>query len=153
MMERTINNARNPKWADYAQTAINIEVDFDELDEEYVPFTAISDDTEAHGRTIYENAVNGDYGEIAAFEAPPSITGDEAMAEIRAHRDYLLKQTDYIEMPTKWASLSAAQQTAWTEYRNALRNIPQDYPNAEYRWVLENADYDLVNITWPTKPE
>ena len=113
----------------------------------------MADDIETHGRTIYENAVNGDYGEIAAFEAPPSITGDEAMAEIRAHRDYLLKQTDYIEMPTKWASLSAAQQTAWTEYRNALRNIPQDYPNAEYRWVLENADYDLVNITWPTKPE
>ena len=152
-MERTINSARNPQWADYAQTMINIEVDFDELDDEYVPFTAVANDPEEHGQRLYNNAVNGDYGPIADFVAPSTMTGDEAMDEVRMTRNALLRATDYIEMPTKWNTLTTEQQTAWTTYRNALRDIPQDYPNPEYRWVLEDADYELLNLTWPTKPE
>jgi hypothetical protein len=33
----------------------------------YYPFTADKNDLELHGKRIYENAVNGDYGTIGAY--------------------------------------------------------------------------------------
>lgn len=152
MAQRTINSARNPKWADADQTMIDLEVDFDELDETYVPFTAKADDGEPHGVVLWNNAINGDYGPIGAFTLPDDITGSRALNMLREARDELLAQTDYIEMPTKWSSLTADQQAAWTTYRNALRDMPSDNPNVYYSF-----DNDLNpiehNVTWPTKPE
>lgn len=149
---RTINSARNPVWADYAQTEINIEVDFDELDEDFVDFTASPNDLEAHGVTLYNNAVNGDYGVIGAYVAPSNVIGADAMATLRAERNELLVETDYIEMPTKWATLTSSQQTSWATYRNALRDLPADYPNAEKHWNSDYTSCDWINVTWPTKP-
>lgn len=152
-MIRTVNSVRNVKWADYNQTRIDMEVDFDELDEVFVPFTATPDDVEPHGVTLYNNAINGDYGTIGAFEPPSNITGEEAMEYLRHTRTKLLEDTDFIEIPTKWASLTADEQTSWTTYRNALRDLPANYPNAEMQW---NADYSILswaNVTFPTKPE
>ena len=153
MTTRTINSARNPEWVDEANTAIDLEVDFDELDEVYVPFTATLNDPEEWGRTLFENAVNGDYGAIAAWQAPTNITGDDAMQEVRAQRNALLAETDYIEIPTKWATLTAEEQTEWATYRQALRNLPSTYPNAEYRWNNTDNEYILHNVTWPTVPD
>nr|WP_134873716.1 hypothetical protein [Escherichia coli] len=39
-----------------------------------VAFTASRDDEEAHGRQLYENAMNGDYGEISPYIEPDEIT-------------------------------------------------------------------------------
>lgn len=153
-MKRTVNSARNPQWANTAQTAINLEVDFDELDEQYVPFTATSYDSMDYGVDIYNRAVAGEFGEIADFVAPANYTGEKALAVLRATRQKLLDDTDYIEMPTKWATLTADEQTAWSTYRNALRDLPATYPNAELHW---NDNYTKlttwVNVVWPTKPE
>jgi hypothetical protein len=71
---RTVNDVRNPKWINAEHTLLNCEVDFDELDEVYVWFTADPNDIEEHGRQIYADCVAGNYGEIeefdvAAFEA------------------------------------------------------------------------------------
>lgn len=153
MTTRTINSARNPKWVDEANTAIDLEVDFDELDEAYVPFTAAQYDAETWGRTLYQNAINGDYGAIAAWQTPPNMTGDDAMQEVRARRNALLAETDYIEIPTKWATLTTAKQAEWTTYRNSLRDLPSTYPSAEFRWSSADNDYILFNLTWPTKPD
>lgn len=154
MATRTINDARNPKWSNKAQTQIDLEVDFDELDEIYVDFTAVQNDSEAHGVTLYNNAVNGDYGTIADYTPPSDQTPEQSMINLRNERNQLLEQTDYIEMPTKWATLSADEQTAWTTYRNALRDLPADYPNALQVW--NDADdvqaYEWSNVTFPTKP-
>lgn len=152
MAVRTINSVRNPVWVDYAQTAINVEVDFDELDEEYVPFTATPNDVEAHGVLIYNNAIAGVYGPIADFVPPDTIVGDEAMYDLRLRRNALLYETDYIEMPTKWATLTAEQQAEWTTYRNALRDLPATYPNAELRWNEDFTETTWYNIVWPSKP-
>lgn len=153
MTIRTINSVRNPIWVDYAQTKIDVEVDFDEIDEEYVPFTASPNDCEPHGVLIYNNAIAGVYGPIADFVIPENIVGDEAMYELRLRRDSLLRQTDYIEMPTRWATLTTEQQTEWATYRNALRDLPATYPNAELRWNEDFTDTTWYNITWPTQPE
>lgn len=153
MTIRTINSAQNPKWADAANTMIDLEVDFDELDEVYVPFTASPADPEEWGRTLFQDAVNGQYGEIAAWVAPENISGEDALSMVRAKRDELLRETDYIEMPTKWATLTAEKQTEWATYRQALRDLPSTYPNVEYRWSNVDNDYIVYNLTWPTRPE
>ena len=152
MMAITINSVRNPVWADFQQTKINVEVDFDELDEEYVPFTADPNDVEPHGVEIYNKAIAGDYGPIADWVPPQNITGDAAMTVLRRDRNSRLEKTDYIEMPTKWATLTTEKQTEWSTYRNALRDLPANYPNPELHW---NADYTGVvwyNVTWPEMP-
>ena len=152
MTVRTINSARNPQWADYDQTMIDLEVDFDELDEVYVPFTAMANDCEPHGVTLWNNAVNGDYGAIAAYTPPADITGDEAMRMLRGERDNLLAQTDWVETPTYWATLTTEKQSEWYTYRNALRNLPATYPNPS--WVYDAQGIgSWSGVTWPTKPE
>ena len=44
---------------------IDCEAKFSHLPDEWLPFTATHDDVEEHGRTLYQNALNGDYGAIA----------------------------------------------------------------------------------------
>lgn len=152
MTIRTINNVRNPKWANFQQTLIDVEVDFDELDEEYVPFTAMADDVEPHGVIIYNNAIAGNYGTIAAFDPPENVTGEAAMQDLRVMRNVFLAETDYIEMPTKWATLTTEKQTEWATYRNALRDLPANYPNPELRWNSDYTELTWYNVVWPVKP-
>lgn len=150
---RTVNSARNPVWGDYQQTVIDLEVDFDELDEVYVPFTADPNDPESHGPDLYNRALNGEFGEVGAFVPPSKLTGESAMVALRSERNNLLSVTDYIEMPTKWATLTAEQQSAWSTYRNALRDLPANYPNAQKHWNDDYTATEWVNVTWPVKPE
>jgi hypothetical protein len=61
---------KNPKWANAEHTFINCEVDFDDLREEFVPFTASKDDVEAHSIEIFNRTVKGDFGEITEYIVP-----------------------------------------------------------------------------------
>lgn len=53
---------KNLKWTSDKNESIECTVNFDALGE--VPFHAHPDDTETHGREIYERCVGGDFGEI-----------------------------------------------------------------------------------------
>ena len=44
---------------------IDCEAKFSHFPNEWLPFLATHDDVEEHGRTLYQNALNGDYGAIA----------------------------------------------------------------------------------------
>ena len=66
---RTVNNVRNPKWNNAEHTQLNCEVDFNELDEVYVKFTADPNDTEEHGKKIYADCVAEKYGTVAEFDS------------------------------------------------------------------------------------
>ena len=68
----------------------------------------------------------------------------EAMAKVRRMRNKLLSQSDW----TQGADVPTAIKSAWTTYRQALRDMPDDNPNATL-----SADGTLTNVTWPTKPE
>ncbi|HFQ4969126.1 TPA: tail fiber assembly protein [Vibrio vulnificus] len=57
--------------------------------------------------------------------------------EIRKYRDHLIAETDYTQMPD--APLDDAKKAEFTSYRQALRDIPQDF-----------GDPDA--IVWPEKP-
>ena len=58
------------------------------------------------------------------------------MVDLRKQRDALLAETDW--MGNQDYSIT----DAWKTYRQALRDITDQTPNAD----------DLGNITWPTKP-
>jgi len=55
--------------------------------------------------------------------------------EVRTQRDALLSQSDWTQVPD-----APVDQQAWAEYRQALRDLPQQagFP---------------TEITWPVKPE
>jgi len=80
---RTVNSARNPAWSDPTGYRIDLEVDFDELDEVYVSFTAYKNDIEPHSVDLFNRAVAGEFGTIAEYSQPADITGDDALLRMR----------------------------------------------------------------------
>ena len=64
-MHFTITEARNPQWVDSNHNKIDLEVNFAELEEEWLPYTASPDDVCEHSRTLYSKAVAGDYGQVS----------------------------------------------------------------------------------------
>jgi hypothetical protein len=89
-MSQFYTQVRNPSWADADHTAINCEVNFNHLPDEFVPFTAIDTDVMEYSKPIFDECVAGIYGEIAEYVAPPSPsappapTKEELLAEIQA---------------------------------------------------------------------
>lgn len=153
--ERTINSARNPKWANYGKRSIDLEVDFDELDEEYVPFNAHPDDIVSWGPELFNRAVAGEFGDIAEFEVPADVTGEDALADIREQRDRLLvlEVDPIVSNPLRWSSMSEAKQQEWIDYRQALLDLPSTQSSAYMTFNTTTEDMDWVNLTLPTKPE
>ena len=64
-MEFTITEARTPQWVDSNHNRIDLEVNFAELEEEWLPYTSDPLDVCEHSRTLYANAVAGDYGQVS----------------------------------------------------------------------------------------
>lgn len=143
-MNITYTNARNPQWGNAAQTYIDLEINFDHLDDEYVPFTANPLDNEAHGVEIYNRAVAGDFGTVADYTPPADITGEDAMAMLREERDALLTASDWMVLPDRRPT---DEQLA---YRQALRDLPSNYSNARKTWDEASSDYVWADVTWPT---
>lgn len=83
-------NVKNPQWANADHTAINCDVDFDDLREEFVPFTAVAEGDYAHSHEIFARCVAGDFGDIAEYVAPlvpeyvtpPQPTKEELLAKL-----------------------------------------------------------------------
>lgn len=81
---------RNLQWANAEHTAINCEVNFDSLVEDFVPFTASADDLYEHTKDIFEKAIAGEFGEILEYVEPPVVevaqppapTKEELMAKL-----------------------------------------------------------------------
>jgi len=65
-----------------------------------------------------------------------AIPLDDPLDEVRVKRTSLLRETDYRILPD-YPNLDVE---AWKIYRQKLRDIPQDFPNAE-------------DVVFPTKPE
>ena len=61
----------NPIWANAEHTVINCAVDFDDLREELVPFSAVASGDYEHSHQIFAECVAGNYGAIAEYVEPP----------------------------------------------------------------------------------
>lgn len=71
-MKCILIDAQNPQWVDAEHTVINVEAKWEHLESEgYLPFTASPNDVEAHGRDLYNRIINGEFGTIAEYVAPP----------------------------------------------------------------------------------
>jgi hypothetical protein len=75
------NGAKNPLWANKEHTLINLEVDFEDLDDEYVVCTVSLDDAYDHIKELFLKASNGDFGVIAEYVEPPVIEMPEVTKE------------------------------------------------------------------------
>ena len=63
---------------------------------------------------------------------------NEAWRKIRNQRNQLLKDSDYIMFPD--ITITAEKKEEWETYRQALRDIPQDYDSPD-------------EVVYPTKPK
>jgi hypothetical protein len=146
--------AKDPKWANRSQTLINVVAKFAEIDME-VPFTANPHDVEEHGRDIYARALAGDFGPVASFN-PAALPLDYVEWAVREIRDQKLSaDIDHVVgNPLRWEQLSPEQQTAYSNYRIALLDLPDDPDFPWYDLVVVETDYgfdvDPFLIPWPT---
>lgn len=155
LVERTINSARNPKWTDYSQTRIELEVDFDELDEVYVPFCADPNDIVSWGPELYNRALAGEFGPVEPFDVPSDVTGDDALMQIRGIRDALLKEDvdPIVSNALRWAEMTTEKQQEWATYRQELLDLPETQSSAYMTFDTQTESLEWVNLTLPTKPE
>ena len=63
----------------------------------------------------------------------------KGMASLRLERDNRLAASDITVFPDKWAAMNDDTKTAWSTYRQALRDLPANTA-------------DPTDVTWPTKP-
>lgn len=145
----TYTAVRNPKWANPEQTQIELQVNFDHEPDEWVEFVTQASGDYPHTHELHARAIAGDFGTIAAYEGLPPLTGDEAVAHIREVRNMKLAETDH------WAlSDTATMSTEQTNYRQALRDLPDNLPaDARVEWDRNGGGYvSYPNVTWPTEP-
>ena len=70
-----------------------------------------------------------------------ALQAAEPLRLLRLQRDQLLAQTDWWVLPDRTAT------QAQLDYRQALRDLPANSPNAA---LDENGK--LINVNWPTPP-
>lgn len=117
-----------------------IDVEINHPDHGWIPYTLDIDDPDT---TIDNSALLTLIGnDKQAYVAP---TAEEAEAElaanVRLERDFRLTQMDaYVSNPLRWAAMSSDDQAAWTTYRQALLDVPQQsgFPNT---------------VNWPSAPD
>jgi hypothetical protein len=106
----------------------------------WIPYGLDTADTDT---TIDNNAVLALIGtDFAAYVLPTQAELDAALAaEVRGKRDDILATVvdPLVSNPLRWAGLTAAKQTEWTQYRTDLLDVPQQsgFPST---------------VTWPTEP-
>ena len=71
------------------------------------------------------------------------LCGTLAVNALRRQRDVLLIECDW----TQGADVPTSIKNAWVTYRQALRDLPATAS------PTINANEELMNVTWPTKPD
>jgi hypothetical protein len=79
------------------------------------------------------------YADLVAKKT--EVDNAEPLRLLRKERDRLIAETDW------WGSADLTMTTEQTAYRQALRDLPDNSPDAAL-----DANGDLTGVTWPTKP-
>ena len=120
-------------WVNYDKNAELLEADG------YLPVVVIEEPTAEKPIVKYRD-VNGQieqYAEAAPVPSVPEPTEEQQEMQIRAQRNLLLTQCDWTQLPD--APLTTEQKQAWAEYRQALRDVPEQIGFPE-------------NVIWPSTP-
>jgi hypothetical protein len=87
---------------------------------------------------------NSDYAAyltwVADGNTPDPVSNAELGSNVRAQRDSLLYASDIHALADRWESMTTQQQQAWAQYRQALRDVP------------EQAGFPQT-VVWPTPPQ
>lgn len=90
-------------------------------------------------RRVWQQQADGSW--VEHVRTPAELTAFKPTAEqmVRVKRDELLADSDKMVLPDRWESYTNGQKTAWTVYRQQLRDLPNQmgFP---------------YNLTWPVKP-
>ena len=89
-----ITSATNLQWGNPEHTYINMNVTFEHTGDDVLPFTANQNDTEAHGKDIFNRAVSGEWGAIAEYVEP--VDTRTYVEKRQAEYPPLKEQLDYI---------------------------------------------------------
>jgi len=132
----------NPQWANAEHTLINCDVDFDDLKEELVPFTADPNDPyNTASKEIFDDCVAGKYGQVAEYVTPPPYI--PTAEDNKKTATQLLQQTDWTTVSDvadpALSNPYLMNQAEFFAYRSAVRAIAVN-PTAGV-------------LTWPTKPQ
>ena len=122
-------NYRNPIFTENGW--IDCEIEHSQYG--WIPFTC---DPEDKGARIDTRALfDAMKDEAAPYVRPPAPSDDQIAAQVRAERNRLLAASDW----TQVLDVPEAIRIAFAQYRQALRDIPQQagFPH---------------DVAWPTKP-
>jgi len=70
-------------------------------------------------------------------DAWPVVEAERAWAAVRTERNSLLSASDWTQVAD--APLTASEKQAWADYRQALRDVPQDFDSPD-------------DVVWPETP-
>jgi len=90
----------------------------------------------------FENGNLSDLDQAAIEAELENVYSEMAYQQLRQQRNQLLQQSDWM------ANSDVTMSDAWRTYRQALRDLPANSPN-----VALDEQGNLINVTWPTKPE
>src|SRR5690606_14898161 len=79
-------------------------------------------------------------GEFEGTITDGSPTVEQYWEDVRAKRDELLAESDIHVLPDRWEQMTPEQRKAWSDYRQALRDLPDTCT-------------DPRNPCWPTPPK
>jgi hypothetical protein len=84
-------------------------------------------------------------------QALVELVEDEPIRVVREMRDKILKDCDWVELPSQ-QHRSAEWHSAWGTYRQSLRDLPAKARSGE--WVPMFDERGLIFLTnWPTPPK
>ena len=121
-------------WVNYDKNTELLEADG------YLPLVVI-EETTAEKPIVKYREVNGQieqYAEAAPVPAVPEPTFEQQEMQVRAQRNSLLNLCDWTQLSD--APLTTEQKQEWAEYRQALRDVP------------EQAGFPAA-VVWPSAPE
>lgn len=118
----------------------------DEMHGDQVPKDAFEITEEKH-KELLENQGKGlqihydkKTKELKNVDPKTLWTVDDWWDFLKSRRDSLLRDSDTYVLPDRWARMTPDMQTAWSDYRQALRDLP-------------TKTKDPKKVVWPTKPE
>lgn len=120
-------------WVNYDKNTELLETDG------YLPVIVI-EETTAEKPIVKYREVNGQieqYAESAPVPSVPEPTEEQQEMQVRAQRNSLLTLCDWTQLPD--APLTEEQKQEWAEYRQALRDVPEQTGFPE-------------NVIWPSTP-
>jgi hypothetical protein len=155
-----IQNLRNVQVMPDGAYVLEVDLETETEKMETVRYVARDGDVAETGQWVYQQIVEGNFeGEITDWVPPPPPSVEEVAAQVRAVRNQKLQfEVDpIVSNPLRWNDMTEAQQQAWTDYRRALLDMPNDPAFPWYDTVVTidpawGSSVELFRAPWPVAP-